>query len=156
MAYRCGVARRIRDLGRQLGEIMDELRVVGLDGEPQEEVDTAQDAANAIDDALDAVDSAIRTLESEDGDGDGAPIITDLHGTPATARQIREHLVCKHDIITRDLDDTLLETVHDEAPPELEHLCQHPTCDKPVVRTVRGKHLCGGHGDEYESFMEGQ
>lgn len=55
---RPSTARRVRDLGRNLADVMDNLRAD----------DTARgtEAANALDDALDRVDSAIRTLESED------------------------------------------------------------------------------------------
>jgi hypothetical protein len=63
-------AYRVRAIGQMLAAVMDDLRVVGMDGEPPAEVAKAQKAAGALDDALDLVDSAIRTLESEDDEDD--------------------------------------------------------------------------------------
>lgn len=97
---------RIRELGRQLAEVMDELNL----SDSAEE----REAGGALDDALNHIDAALQSLG---GDGDRAAdgelvIIDDLHGQPASAAMARKHLTERHDTATQDLSDPELMVVH--------------------------------------------
>lgn len=110
-------AGRVRFLGAMLGDLMTELSI-------SESADV-REAGGLIDDALNLVDSAIRSLE---GDGyapdDSDPNLTyaadgdlvwvdDLHGKPASAPMIRQHLNEIHSVTTADLADYDLVEVHE-------------------------------------------
>lgn len=104
-------AGRLRFLGALLADLKDEFGT----GE----------VAISLDNALDNIDSAIRTLESDDEpESDDDPNLTyasdgdlvwvdDLHGEPASAPMIRQHLNEGHSVTTADLADYDLVEVHE-------------------------------------------